>query len=115
MTDRTKRPSITRIQRLRMLAAANGRCHICGLPIAPGDRWDVEHKRALCLLGEAGLAYCAPAHIECHKIKTRDDLARLTKARRQAKAGAKRSKHPLPCGRDSPWKRTFRNGTIRRG
>lgn len=114
-THRNNRPRFTKTQRLRLFAAANGICHICGLSIKPGEEWEVEHKRARCLLGEDREENYAPAHIDpCHRDKTRDDMKRLAKARRQAKAGMKQSKHPLPCGRGSLWKKKFDGRVMRR-
>ena len=66
-------------------------CCLCGDPIhRHDDKWIVEHKRALGLLGVDNNTNCAPAHVDCGKVKTHtQDLPRIRKAKRQAKAGAK--------------------------
>ncbi|WP_406873279.1 hypothetical protein WHT83_06160 [Aminobacter sp. P9b] len=60
-------------------------CCICGKPIhRHNDRWIVEHKRALALLGPDTNTNCGPAHYDCAQVKTHtEDLPRIRKAKRQ--------------------------------
>ncbi|TIM34041.1 MAG: hypothetical protein E5Y61_13965 [Mesorhizobium sp.] len=60
-------------------------CCLCGAPIhRHEDRWIIEHKRALALLGSDTNPNCAPAHFNCGEIKTHaQDLPRIRKAKRQ--------------------------------
>lgn len=69
-------------------------CCICGRPIhRHNDRWIVEHIRALGLLGADINTNCAPAHYECAAGKTAtDDIPRIAKAKRQARAGTHKNK-----------------------
>jgi 5-methylcytosine-specific restriction protein A len=68
----TKRRSITTALRLRVWAAHEGKCHICGLRIHAecGEKWDVEHVKPLWLGGEDTESNMAPAHKDCHAPKT---------------------------------------------
>jgi hypothetical protein len=67
-------------------------CCICGRRIhRHDDRWIIEHIRALGLLGRDVNSNCAPAHYACALVKTvEQDMPRIRKARRQARAGMKK-------------------------
>jgi hypothetical protein len=60
-------------------------CCNCGEPVhRHNDRWIVEHKRALALLGRDVNTNCGPAHFACGEVKTHtQDLPRIRKAKRQ--------------------------------
>lgn len=60
-------------------------CCLCGEPIhRHTDRWIIEHKRALGLLGPDVNTNCGPAHFQCGEVKTHtQDLPRIRKAKRQ--------------------------------
>ena len=65
----TRRP-LTRAQKVRIFDLSRGRCHLCGLRIRVGEKWDVEHIKPLWLDGADGPENMAPAHIACHQEKT---------------------------------------------
>jgi hypothetical protein len=69
-------------------------CCICGDPIhRHSDRWIIEHKRALALLGPDTNTNCGPAHFACAQVKThKQDLPRIRKAKRQQRACRVREK-----------------------
>lgn len=74
--------AMSRARRLRIWQAHAGVCHLCGLPIAQGEPWHVEHKQALTCGGTDDDANLAPAHVDCHAGKTRADKkagAKLTR------------------------------------
>lgn len=79
----TVRRRHTRKDRERILSAAGNLCHLCGGTIQPGDAWDIEHVIALELSGDDTDANKRPAHRKCHVAKTRDDVAKIAKAKRQ--------------------------------
>ncbi len=80
-------------------------CCVCGQPIhKQRDRWIVEHVRALGLLGPDLNTNCAPAHYACAVEKTRDDISRITKAKRQSRAGKPKSRWK-PENARFDWKR----------
>ncbi|WP_108609381.1 hypothetical protein [Aminobacter sp. MSH1] len=70
-------------------------CCICERLIhRHNDRWIVEHKRALALLGADTNTNCGPAHYECAQVKTHtEDLPRIRKAKRQQEAATPRYVH----------------------
>jgi 5-methylcytosine-specific restriction protein A len=61
--------------RLRIFGRDGGVCHISGRKIAAGERWDLEHKVALCNGGQHRESNLAPALVEPHKLKTAADRA----------------------------------------
>ena len=82
----TKRERLTERQALAMLEAYDHKCALCGLPLDPLKPWIDEHMRALGLGGENDFKNRAPAHVECAKEKTKDDMARINKAKDQKAA-----------------------------
>lgn len=59
-------------------------CCVCGNPVHRyDDEWQVEHLRALALLGKDTNTNCAPAHTACAREKThKQDLPAIRKAKR---------------------------------
>lgn len=66
---------------------ADSRCHLCSQPIQTGQKWDLDHVRALINGGENRETNLRPAHRKCHKDKTALDVAE------KAKIAAIRQKH----------------------
>jgi 5-methylcytosine-specific restriction protein A len=79
----TKRKPLTPRKRLALFEAFKGKCCLCDLPIRPGDKWIDEHLRALGLGGTNEWDNRGPAHVECAAKKTKDDMARINKAKDQ--------------------------------
>lgn len=78
----TPRKAMSPTRRLRIWEAHKGHCCICGGKIdAVREKWIVEHWRALGLAGEDKDENCAPAHETCAAVKTKDDVARISKAK----------------------------------
>lgn len=85
MTDvsTTKRRPMTKARRLRIWEAHAGVCVTCKLPIKAGDKWFIEHIRALELGGEDTDENCGPAHtVTCKAVKDAEDHSRAAKAKR---------------------------------
>ena len=97
------RRSISKKERAEIFNARNGKCHICGQKIHPDQKWDIEHIIPLALGGADSGENLDLAHQSCHRDKTKADVGRLAKAKRQAAYhnGKKLSKTPLPCGKSS--------------
>lgn len=98
MTRRKRTP----LQRLAIFERDEGTCHICGDKIdGTKERWELEHKVAFELTRDDSDENLSPAHVSCHKRKTRDDKARIAKAKRvEAKhKGAGVSKKKIPYRR----------------
>jgi hypothetical protein len=82
-------------------------CCLCGQPIhRHNDQWIVEHKRALGLLGLDVNTNCAPAHEDCRRVKDKQDVGMMAKAKRQAEAGsrAERTAFARPNDHAYDWK-----------
>jgi 5-methylcytosine-specific restriction endonuclease McrA len=62
--------------------AASPACGLCGLPIAPGEAFEVDHRVPLGLGGSEDDSNLEPLHIACHKTKTAADLRSIAKAKR---------------------------------
>ena len=116
MTDvgTTPRGSMSQSRRLRIWEAHRGVCCLCGTKIdGVREAWTVEHLRALGLGGEDTDANCAPAHDRCRRVKDRQDVALIAKAKRvKAKHIGAKPRRPWP-GTDR-WKRKLDGTTIRR-
>ena len=114
-----ERRSLSTRERVRLFHLHGGVCHICETKI-DGSRegWEIEHVISLAMGGEDADRNMKPAHWKCHKKKTAEvDAPRLAQAkRREARhIGAKApSRTPLPGGKDSEWKRSFKHGWVRR-
>lgn len=68
--------------RVQLFADHSGRCHICGGKIdGIHERWDVEHVIPPELGGADDPLNWAPAHVACHKAKTKKDAAALRAAK----------------------------------
>lgn len=73
--------------RLRIFNRHNGICHLSGRKIMPGEKWELEHVKALIHGGEHREANLAPALVAPHKAKTAEEMAV------KAKTDAIRKKH----------------------
>src|SRR6478736_99625 len=62
-------------------------CHLCGQPIQIGQKWDLDHVKALINGGENRETNLRPSHRKCHVEKTAKDVAE------KAKVAAVRKKH----------------------
>ena len=84
----------------RIFAANDGRCHICGRKLRPGEDYEIDHKIALARGGTDDDDNLAPACSGCHLIKTGDDISEAAKGKRVA------TNHTVP-GRfkRSKWRR----------
>ncbi|QRM28259.1 HNH endonuclease signature motif containing protein [Microvirga sp. VF16] len=110
----TRRRKLTPRQRLAIWERARGICVLCEQPIdGVRERWIIEHIRALELGGLDEPDNMGPAHETCGLRKTQDDHRRAAKAKKQKiqHLGAAQSKRPMPCGRQSRWKKRL-DGTI---
>lgn len=92
--------------RVKIFDAHGGICHICGLPIEAGQKWDISHLIALAAGGEDTDENCRPAHAKCHRGKgsqtALEDMPRIAKTKRQRAAhiGAKVPKQTIQSRND---------------
>jgi len=82
----TARRRMTVARKVRIFDAAKGICHLCQRPIAVGEAWEAEHIIALTCGGTDDDTNLAPAHIDCHKVKTKADKGTGAKLTRQRAA-----------------------------
>lgn len=68
--------------RVRIFEREEGRCHLSGRKIRPGDLWDLDHKVALINGGEHRESNLFPALRDKHREKTREDVAIKSKTAR---------------------------------
>lgn len=110
------RPSWTGAQRLKIFNANEGRCHICTGKIWPDQKWIVEHPKARGLQGSDDIREMKPAHVDCHKPKTAEEIAIMRKADRMGKSlrGIKRRKGPPMAGTRASGIRKRMNGVVER-
>lgn len=89
--------------RQRIFDRDGGVCHLCKLPIKPGETWQADHVTALINGGEHRETNLAPAHSHCHVGKTARDVKEKAKTARvrQKHTGATRPAGKL-CGQPFP-------------
>ena len=99
-----KRPSSAKLRRecfdANKLEGPHGLhllCHICGGVIWPTkDQWECEHVMRRCLSGDDSASNLKPAHVKCHREKTKDDVSENAKGKRVS------DKH-FGISRKKPW------------
>jgi 5-methylcytosine-specific restriction protein A len=69
------RRAMSKARKARIWDAAQGVCHLCGLPIKAGEPWEAEHVVALTCGGSDADDNIRPAHVDCHAGKTKADKA----------------------------------------
>ena len=114
----TPRKKISNKERAEIFLREDGICHLCKLPIFPGQDWDVSHpETGLWAGGSDDRAILKPAHRKCHKAHTSEEAGQRAKEARvrQKHLGAHQKKGPpMPGSRRSGFKRKVNGQTIRR-
>lgn len=70
---------------LRIFEREGGICHLSGRKIQPGEKWQADHKIALCNGGEHRESNLFPALVDKHKEKTKADVAEKSRVAGRAK------------------------------
>ena len=97
MLELHDRKPLTTTQRVQLFRDHKGMCCICGGKINVGETWHDDHQRALALGGTNDLSNRGPSHVDCHKEKTKDDVAMIAKAKRnEARHFGAETKRPWP-------------------
>jgi 5-methylcytosine-specific restriction endonuclease McrA len=113
MTTARKNRSV--LQKMATFERCGGICHICGGKIdGTREAWEEEHIIPLAMGGEDEDENRAPAHVKCHRAKTRSDRKQISKANRvRAKhnGARKSSKNPIPGSKGSRFKSRL-DGTV---
>lgn len=98
MSVQPPRRSLTRNQRAELFLVHKGICYLCEQPIrAPKEAWEVEHVEAREISGRDDWDNLRPAHVHCHKLKTREDKKIIAKCNRVRNSflGIKSSKRKI--------------------
>ena len=101
--------------KLRIAAKHGFNCTKC-TTIHIGDTLVCDHIIALINGGENRESNLQPLCFWCHAIKTKADIAIKSKTykKRLKHHGLHKSKHPLPYGRKSQWKKKLTGETVKR-
>ena len=117
MSVQAPRRSLTRNQRAELFLEHKGVCHLCKIRIQAerGEPWEVEHVEAREISGRDDWANLRPAHVACHKVKTKEDKAIIAKCNRirNRHLGIKKPSR-FPGSRNSPFKLKIGGGVERR-
>lgn len=113
-TDDSRPPPRVRV---RVFERHDGRCYLTGRKIRPGDKWDLEHIKALINGGQNRESNMAPALAGAvHQEKTSRDVAEKAKvyAVKSKHIGASRPKGTWGAGSRTPWKQKIGGRTVAR-
>lgn len=85
MTEKPKRPAMSKARKLRIWERDGGVCYLCQTKVKAGEPWDAEHVTAWALTYDDSDDNIRVAHRreDCHGRKTRVDVATIAKAKRQ--------------------------------
>lgn len=102
---------------LRITIRCDERCQDCGRKVGAGLRYAFDHIVALINGGENREGNIQILCEECHKKKTRLDVAeksRVNRIRSKHLGIKKRTSRPMPGSRASGWKKPFNSPPVRR-
>ena len=103
MSYAPKRPSIGKSKRVRIFLSHEGVCWLCKLKIGANEPYDIDHQVSRELGGSDDDDNLAPAHKECHRAKSKDDVRMIAKSNRiirQADPKTRRlTRHPIRSNR----------------
>lgn len=106
LIDGTPRGAMTPARKRRIWEAHNGLCIECEEDVPmEGPEVQYDHEIPLALGGSDDDGNIGPMHTRpCHAVKTKRDVARIAKAKRQRKLieEVEPSKRPIPQ-RENPW------------
>ena len=106
MSYAPKRPAIGKSRRARIFLDHDGICWLCKLKIGSEQAYDIDHQVSRELGGSDDDDNLAPAHKDCHRTKTKEDvrlIAKSNRIRRNADPETRRqTKHPIRSNRKLP-------------
>lgn len=112
LLDGTKRRGFTAKQRQQVFSANDGLC--CGCDEALTGKWHIDHILPIALNGEHAPANWQALCESCHVAKTRADVGRIAKAKRQRALieEPQPSKRPIKSRGFQGWRKF--NGEVRK-
>ncbi len=85
MTDKPKRPTMSKARRLRLFTRDGGVCDICKRKVLAGEAYELDHIIPWALGFDDSDENLRLVHKTCHRTdKTGGDVARIAKAKRQS-------------------------------
>lgn len=109
-----KRQRLSRLQRTRILEAADYTCCICGTKI-DAKRFVVEHVKPLWLGGADDDTNRRPAHERCAIAKTVSEApVKAKNDRMRANYLGIKKRSTFSCSRDGQWKKKISGEVVRR-
>jgi 5-methylcytosine-specific restriction endonuclease McrA len=112
-----KRVRITAKKRADIFMRDGGICHMCKMKVVSGQEWDISHDIPLEAGGKDDETNWFVAHRKCHREHTaKVDMPLIAKVKRihQKHIGAKKSRSPMPMGKNSKWKKKMDGTVVRR-
>ena len=99
MTAAPPRPSMSKARRVRIFVKEDGRCYLCQDKIKLGQLFEVEHVIPWALSFDDSDDNLKVAHTVCHRtLKTKDDVARIAKAKRQGRETGQQARRAVKGG-----------------
>lgn len=103
--------------KLRIFLRFDGKCQCgCGRKIITGERWELEHKDALCNGGQHRESNLRPFLLGHQKEKTRADVAErsVTYRKRRAHYGVKSERPSFQTNRNGQFRKKMNGEVVRR-
>jgi 5-methylcytosine-specific restriction endonuclease McrA len=111
------RREFSKAVRVAAFRRCKGHCERCTAHLMPG-KFAYDHVLPDGLGGEPTLENCEVLCANCHGEKTaKQDVPQIARTKRlyARHIGATQPKsRPMPCGKHSPFKKTFSHGVVRR-
>ena len=90
---------MSKARRVRIFAKEDGRCYLCQEKIKIGQLFEVEHVIPWALSFDDSDDNLKVAHTVCHRtLKTKDDVARIAKAKRQGRETGQQARRAIKGG-----------------
>lgn len=110
------RQEFSKRTKLDAFRRANGRCEQCTAPLFPG-KFEYDHVTEDTFGGEPALDNCKVLCLACHDTKTKSRSPIIAKSNRVRNRHIGIDRHttrPLPCGRNSKWKKKMSGEVVAR-
>lgn len=90
---------MSKARRVRIFVKEDGRCYLCQDKIKLGQLFEVEHVIPWALSFDDSDDNLKVAHTVCHRtLKTKDDVARIAKAKRQGRETGQQARRAVKGG-----------------